>query len=104
MRKSSLLRVLVAVLLLGGAWIAYTQQQRPPSVLKTNKIAADLYEIENVGSVAGNVTVLGTDDGLGGVDAKFDPDHDGIMAQIKTFTDNPAKYISSTHHQESHTR
>ena len=103
MRKSSLLRVFVAVLLLGGVWIAYTQQQRPPSVLKTNKIAADLYEIENVGSVAGNVTVLVTDDGLVVVDAKFDPDHDGIMAQIKTFTDKPIKYIISTHHHGDHT-
>ena len=103
MRKSSLLRVLVAALLLGGVWIAYTQQQRPPSVFKTNKIAADLYEIENVGSVAGNVTVLVTDEGLVVVDAKFDPDHDGIMAQIKTFTDKPIKYIISTHHHGDHT-
>jgi glyoxylase-like metal-dependent hydrolase (beta-lactamase superfamily II) len=103
MRKSSLLRLFVAALLLGGVWIAYTQQQRPPSVFKTNKIAADLYEIENVGSLAGNVTVLVTDEGLVVVDAKFDPDHDGIMAQIKTFTDKPIKYIVSTHHHGDHT-
>ena len=103
MRKSSVFRVFAAALLLGGVWIAYTQQQRPPSVLKTNKIAADLYEIENVGSVAGNVTVLVTDEGLVVVDDKFDPDHDGIMAQIKTFTDKPIKYIINTHHHGDHT-
>jgi len=76
MRKSSLLRLLIAALLLGGVWAAYTQQQRPPSVFKINKITNDIYEIENVGSLASNVTVLVTDDGLVVVDAKLEPDHD----------------------------
>ena len=103
MRKSSLLRLLTAALLMGGVWVAYTQQQRPPAMLKTNKIANDLYEIENVGSLAGNVTVLVTDDGLIEVDDKFDPDHDAILAQIKTFSDKPVKYVISTHHHGDHT-
>ena len=103
MRTSSIVRLILAALLLGGVWAAYTQQQRPPSTFKTNKIANDLYEIENVGSLAGNVTVLVTDEGLIVVDDKFDPDHGGIMAQIKTFTDKPIKYIINTHHHGDHT-
>jgi cyclase len=102
MKHTSLLRIAVALLLWGGVWVAYTQQQRPPSVFKTNKIANDLYEIENVGSLAGNVTVLVSDEGLVVVDDKFAPDHDGIMAQIKTFTDKPIKYIVNTHHHADH--
>jgi len=103
MRKSSVVRLLAASLLFGGVWVAYTQQQRPPSTLKTNKIANDLYEIENVGSLAGNVTVLVSDEGLVVVDDKFDPDHDAIMAQIKTFTDKPIRYIINTPHHGDHT-
>ena len=103
MRKSSILRLFVAALFLGGVWVAYTQQQRPPSVFKTNKITNDLYEIENVGSLASNVTVLVTDEGLVVIDAKFDPDHDGIMAQIKKFSDKPVKYLIDTHHHGDHT-
>ena len=103
MRKSSILRLGIAAILLGGVWVAYTQQGRPPSVFKTNKITDDIYEIENVGSLASNVTVVVTDEGLVLVDAKFDPDHDGIMAQIKTFTNKPIKYVIDTHHHGDHT-
>ena len=103
MRKSSIFRLVIAVVLFGGVWVAYTQQGRPASVFKTNKIADDLYEIENVGSLASNVTVLVTDEGLVVVDAKFDPDHDGIMKEIRGFSNKPIKYVIDTHHHGDHT-
>ena len=38
MRKSSLVRLLIATLLLGGVWVAYTQPGGPPaSKLTTQK-------------------------------------------------------------------
>ena len=99
MRNSSVIRLAAAVLLIGGAWIAYTQQQQAPQ-LKLNRIKSDLYEIENDG---GNVSVYLTDAGVILVDDKFDRDHDQIMTQLKSITDKPIKYIISTHHHGDHT-
>jgi cyclase len=97
MRKSSLLRLALAVVLFGGVWIAYTQQQ--PAQLKLNKISNDLYEIENDG---GNVTVYLTDEGVILVDDKFPRDHDQIVSLVKSVTDKPIKYIINTHHHGDH--
>jgi cyclase len=99
MRKSSVIRLATALLLIGGAWIAYTQQPAPPQ-LKLNQIKGDLYEIENDG---GNVSVYLTGAGVILVDDKFDRDHDQIMARLKSITDQPIKYIISTHHHGDHT-
>jgi cyclase len=98
MRKSSLLRLALAVVLFGGVWIAYTQQQ--PAQLKLHKISNDLYEIENDG---GNVTVYLTDEGVILVDDKFPRDHDQIVSLVKSVTDKPIKYIINTHHHGDHT-
>ena len=100
MRKSSVIRLAAALLLIGGAWVAYTQQQQAPPQLKLNQIKSDLYEIENDG---GNVSVYLTDAGVILVDDKFDRDHDQIMTQLKSITDKPIKYIISTHHHGDHT-
>jgi glyoxylase-like metal-dependent hydrolase (beta-lactamase superfamily II) len=86
--------VLISIL---GAWIAYTQN--PPPQLKVNKVKEDLYMIEGDG---GNVAVYVTSEGLILVDDKYDRDHDAIVAQIKTFSSQPVKYVISTHYHEDH--
>ena len=90
---------MAAVFLLGG-WIAYTQNRggQPPQ-LTVNKIKDDLYEIEGDG---GNVAVYVTSEGLILVDDKYERDHDVIMEKIKAFTNQPVKYILSTHYHEDH--
>ena len=80
-----------------GAWIAYTQDPAPQ--LKVNKVREDLFEIEGDG---GNVAVYVTGEGLILVDDKYDRDHDAIMAQIKSFSSQPVKYVISTHYHEDH--
>ena len=50
----------------------------------------------------GNVGVLVTDEGVVLVDAKFEPDYDGIVAQIKTVTNKAVKYVINTHHHSDH--
>jgi len=100
MRKSSLLRLSAAVLLCGGAWVAYTQGQQAPPQLKINKIKDNLFEIENDG---GNVSVYVTGEGVILVDDKFDRDHDQIMSLVKSVTAEPIKYIVNTHHHQDHT-
>ncbi len=73
------------------------QPGRPP--LGTEKIADDLFVIIGNG---GNVAALVTDEGVVLVDDKFEQDYEGIMAQVKTFTDKPVKYVINTHHHSDH--
>src|SRR5690242_11361031 len=99
MNRTVLLRIFVGVVFLASAWIAHTQNQGQVPQLKVNKVKEDLYEIEGDG---GNVAVYATSEGLILVDDKFDRDHDAILSQIKTFSNQPVKYILSTHYHEDH--
>ena len=102
MRKSSLVRLLIAALLLGGVWVAYTQPGGPPaSKLTTHKLADDLYVIHN-DFVPGNTTALVTNEGVVLVDDKFPADVDNIVAEVKKFTPQPIKYVVNTHHHFDH--
>jgi glyoxylase-like metal-dependent hydrolase (beta-lactamase superfamily II) len=101
MRKSSLVRLILAGLLLGGVWVAYTYQGPAPSKLDTQKIATDLYVIHN-DRVPGNTTVLVTSDGVVMVDDKFPVDVDNILAEVKKVTSQPVKYVVNTHHHGDH--
>jgi cyclase len=103
MRKSSMIRFAAAIVLLGGVWLAYTQQG-PPKAAKLDliKVKDDLYVIHN-DIVPGNTTALVTDEGVLLVDVKFDVDHDGIMEQLKKVTGKPVKYVIDTHHHGDHT-
>jgi glyoxylase-like metal-dependent hydrolase (beta-lactamase superfamily II) len=87
------------VLLLFGCWIAYTQNQAKPPQLTLNKVKEDLYEIEGDG---GNVAVYVTSEGVILVDDKFEQDFEGIIAKVKSVTDQPVKYVLSTHHHSDH--
>jgi glyoxylase-like metal-dependent hydrolase (beta-lactamase superfamily II) len=100
MSRTFLLRFSAGIVFLLGAWMAYTQNQgNQPPQLKVNKVKEDLYEIEGDG---GNVAVYVTNEGLILIDDKFDRDHDAIVAQIKSFSNQPVKYIISTHYHEDH--
>ncbi|PWU00570.1 MAG: hypothetical protein C5B51_24910 [Terriglobia bacterium] len=99
MSRTALLRVSAGVLFLLGAWMAFTQNPAQPPQLKVNKVKEDLYEIEGDG---GNVAVYITSEGLILVDDKFDRDHEAIVTQIKSFSNQPVKYIFSTHYHEDH--
>ncbi len=95
-----LVYVPAAILALMIAAVAYTQNQaKQPPQLKINKIKDDLYEIEGDG---GNVAVYVTNEGLILIDDKFDYDHDAIMEKIKSVTDQPIKYVISTHYHADH--
>ena len=43
-----------------------------------------------------------TNEGVVLVDDKFDIDHANILAQLKTFTNQPIKYVINTHHHGDH--
>lgn len=73
---------------------------RPPrAALVTEKVADDLYVVIGNG---GNVAVLVTNEGVVLVDDKYQEDYDAIIAQVKTVTDQPVKYVFTTHHHADH--
>lgn len=63
------------------------------------KITDDLFVIIGNG---GNVGVLVTDEGVVLVDDKFEEDYDGIIARVKSVTNQPVKYVITTHHHSDH--
>ena len=72
-----------------------------PAKLELIKIKDDLFVIHNE-FVPGNTTVLVTNEGVVLVDDKFEIDHDNIMAQLKTITNQPVKYVINTHYHGDH--
>ena len=99
MSRTLFARLCAAALLFTGCWIAYTQTQAPQK-LTLSKVKDDLYMIEGDG---GNVAVYVTSEGVILVDDKFEQDHDAIVAQVKSVTNLPVKYVLSTHHHSDHT-
>src|SRR6188508_3544336 len=97
--RLSLLTVL-GVALGGGAYVR-AQFGQEPAKLSVVKLKDDLFVIHNE-YVPGNTTVLVTNEGLILVDDKFEIDHANILAQLKTFTNQPVKYVINTHHHGDH--
>ena len=100
MSRTLVVRCFAGLVFLMGAWVAYTQNQgKQPPQLNLNKIKDDLYEIEGDG---GNVAVYITNEGVILVDDKYEQDYDQIMAKVKSVTNQPIKYILSTHYHADH--
>ncbi len=100
MSRTLVIRLSAGILFLMASWVAYTQNQgKQPPALTLNKVKDDLYEIEGDG---GNVAVYITNEGVILVDDKYDQDHDQIMEKVKSVTNQPVKYIMSTHYHADH--
>jgi cyclase len=99
MNRLILFGVLVALLLFQTAWVVHTQNAKPPSMLRIEKVKGDLYMISGEG---GNVAVDVTSDGVLLVDDMFDRNHADILAQVKSITDKPLKYVINTHQHDDH--
>jgi cyclase len=100
MSRTFVARFSAGALFLVGCWIAYTQTQgKAPPELTIKQVKDDLYEIEGDG---GNVAVYITNEGVILIDDKYDQDHENIMARVKSVTNEPVKYIITTHHHADH--
>ena len=97
MRKQWIVRAALAAIGVAGLWIAWSQN--PASPLTLQKVTDNLYVIIGNG---GNVAFLVTDEGVILIDDKYDQDHDAILAQVKTITDKPVKYVFNTHYHSDH--
>jgi glyoxylase-like metal-dependent hydrolase (beta-lactamase superfamily II) len=99
MRRATILGVLAGAFALQAAWTVHTQTQKPPGPLRTERLKGDLYMISGEG---GNVALYATSDGVILVDDMFDRNHADILAQVKTITDKPLKYVINTHQHDDH--
>src|SRR5881409_390503 len=77
----------------------YAQNAKPPGPLRIAQVKPGLHMISGEG---GNVAVLATDEGVVLVDDMFDRNHADILAQVKSVTDQPIKYIINTHQHDDH--
>jgi glyoxylase-like metal-dependent hydrolase (beta-lactamase superfamily II) len=99
MRRTSLIGFLVITLLLHVTWVVYTQTAKPPGPLQSAKVKGDLYMISGEG---GNVAAYTTAEGVVLVDDMFDRNHADILAQVKSLTSQPLKYVINTHQHDDH--
>ena len=99
MRRIFLLVIFAAVLLLHAGWLVYTQNAKPPGPLRIEQIKPDLYVISGEG---GNVAAYVTSEGVVLVDDMFDRNHADILAQVKSVTSQPIKYVINTHQHDDH--
>ncbi len=81
------------------AFPLHAQIQKPARPLHIEKIRGDLYMISGDG---GDVGVEVTNDGVILGDDMFDRNHDDILAQVKTVSDKPIKYVFNTHYHDDH--
>src|SRR5688572_5176511 len=93
MRRIQVLTILTAILLLDAAWLSYTQTAKPAQPLRIAKVKGDLYVISGEG---GNVAAYVTQEGVVLVDDMFDRNHSDILAQVKSVTDKPIRYVLNT--------
>src|SRR5688500_18977320 len=97
------LRVSLVALLSLALLGAYVQAQfgQPAAKLDLARVRDDLYVIHNDFG-PGNTTALITNEQVARGDNKFENDHENIMAQLKTVTSQPVKYVINTHYHGDH--
>ena len=99
MRRASLVSAFIAVFALQCAWTVYTQNQKTPGPLEIARVKGDVYLISGEG---GNVAAYVTGEGVILVDDKFDRNHADILAQVKSVTTQPIRYVINTHQHDDH--
>lgn len=99
MRRAAILCLVSAVLVVQAAWTVFTQTAKPPGPLRTEAVKDNLYMVSGEG---GNVALYATSEGVVLVDDMFDRNHADILAQIRTVTDRPLRYVINTHQHDDH--
>jgi cyclase len=96
---------LTALVITGAIAVALGQGRQgggpPPAQLTIEQVKPGLYAILNPG--ANTLAVRVTSEGVILVDDMFQQNYDQIVSLIKTVTDQPVKYVISTHHHGDHT-
>lgn len=99
MRRTTLTLIFAVIFVLETGWTVYTQNAKPPGPLRIERVKGGLYMISGEG---GNVAVYVTGEGAILVDDMFDRNHAGILAQVKSVTSQPVRYVINTHQHDDH--
>ena len=99
MRRLVVSGFLVSLFIVHGTWVVLSQTAKPPGPLKTERVKGDLHMISGEG---GNIALYATAEGAILVDNMFDRNHADIMAQLRTVTDKPLRYVLNTHQHDDH--
>ena len=95
---------LTALVAAGAIAVAIGQGRQggpPPAQLSIEQVKPGLYAILNPG--ANTLAVRVTSEGVILVDDMFQQNYEQIVSLIKSVTDQPVKYVISTHHHGDHT-
>jgi glyoxylase-like metal-dependent hydrolase (beta-lactamase superfamily II) len=99
--------VLALILLASGASFAQgAQADYAHMTMKVDKLADNFYTVTGMngsGRTGGAIGVLAGPDGIFMVDATFAPLSGKVTAAIKTFSNEPIKYLVNTHPHGDHT-
>jgi glyoxylase-like metal-dependent hydrolase (beta-lactamase superfamily II) len=99
MKRVVVLALCAAAFVLQASWAVYTQTAKPPGPLRTERVKGDLYMVSGEG---GNVALYTTSEGVVLVDDMFDRNHADILAQVKSVTSQPLRYVINTHQHDDH--
>src|SRR5262245_62767451 len=99
MNSRRLLLPLLSFVALAAAWVVHAQNPKPPGPLRIAQVKPGLHMISGEG---GNVAVLATDEGVVLVDDMFDRNHADILAQVKSVSSKPLRYVINTHQHDDH--
>ena len=99
MKRVVVLGACAFAFILQASWSVYTQTAKPPGPLTTARVRGDLYMVSGEG---GNIALYTTSEGVVLVDDMFDRNHADILAQIKSVTNQPLRYVINTHQHDDH--
>ena len=97
--RRSITWIVAAMFVWQCALLEYGQSQWSPPPMHIEKVRGDLYMISGEG---GNVAVEVTNEGVILGDNMYDRSHADILAQVKSVSDKPIKYILNTHYHDDH--
>jgi glyoxylase-like metal-dependent hydrolase (beta-lactamase superfamily II) len=98
-RRAAVLSLVSAAFVLQSAWALTSQAQKPPGPLRIERVRGGLHLLSGEG---GNVAVYVTDEGVVLVDDMFHRNHADILAQVRSVTDRPLRYVINTHQHDDH--
>jgi glyoxylase-like metal-dependent hydrolase (beta-lactamase superfamily II) len=97
--RFALTAFVIGTCLVHSTWVVYSQMAKPPGPLQTKQVKGDLHLISGEG---GNVALLATREGVVLVDNMFHRNHADILAQVRTITSQPLRYVVNTHQHDDH--
>jgi glyoxylase-like metal-dependent hydrolase (beta-lactamase superfamily II) len=98
MRRAALASTLAGLFVVHTTWTVFTQGPPAPG-FRSERVKGDLHMIAGEG---GNVAAYVTGEGVVLVDDMYHRNHDALLAQVRTITTEPIRYVFNTHQHDDH--